>query len=71
MKIPLKEILIRVPAGDIFCVIIVDRPKCKDITRYVTASSALRDPVLEEYKCADVACFSVSTDGYLAIEAMV
>ncbi len=71
MKLPLAQMLIRVPADDIFCVIIDDRPNCKDITRYVSASSALRDPVLDEYKSADVVCVSVNTNGYLTIEAMV
>lgn len=71
MKLPLRQMLIRVPSNELLNIIIDDRPNCKDIRRCVTAIGSLHDPVLDDYMNADVWNISVNNDGIIEIEAVV
>lgn len=71
MKIPLKEILIRMKVNEMYSVSIDDRFNCKDIHRHVTGRNALRDPILQDYMSADVVSIGVTPYGVVDIEVML
>lgn len=71
MKLPLDQMLIRLKMDELCCIIIDDRPNCKTLKRCVTGAGALRDPIMDDYKHADVWCVTVNDDGILELEAIV